>query len=185
MVPVSSCSAEGQYARPEAKPSIRKAGQRRPGCLRVLYAQGLRSEASPKKCGSWNTKRESPSAPLGHRRAAADFFGASSVASALGIRPGRDPETDRRGARHQSPYPNQNCNRGLRSGCRGLGLHKRATRSLPKEDLGIPRQLVDRCSRANPAAAILDVPARGATPRRSISDYDKEEKPGAFGYFLT
>ena len=121
----------------------------------------------------------------GHRRAAADFFGASSVASALGIRSGRDPETDKRGARHQSPYPNQNCNRGLRSGCRGLGLHKPATRSLPKEDLGIPRQPVDRCCRANPAAAILDVPAWGATPRGSISDYDKEEKPGAFGYFFT
>ena len=33
------------------KPPIRKAGQRRPGCLRVSYAQGLRSEASPKKWG--------------------------------------------------------------------------------------------------------------------------------------
>ena len=121
----------------------------------------------------------------GHRRAAADFFGASSVASALGIRSGRDPERTSVEHDNQSPYPNQNCNRGLRSGCRGLGLHKPATRSLPKEDLGIPRQPVDRCCRANPAAAILDVPAWGATPRRSISDYDKEEKPGAFGYFLT
>jgi hypothetical protein len=62
---------------------------------------------------------------------------------------------------------------------------KPATRSLPNEDLGIPRQLVDRRCGANPAAAILDVPAWGATPRRSFSDYDKEEKPGAFGYFLT
>ena len=99
--------------------------------------------------------------------------------------PGRDPERTSVEHDNQSPYPNQNCNRGLRSRCRGLGLHKPATRSLPKEDLGIPRQPVDRCCRANPAAAILDVPAWGATPRRSISDYDKEEKPGAFGYFLT
>jgi len=66
-----------------------------------------------------------------------------------------------------------------------LGLHKPATRSLPKEDLGIPRRPVDRWLRTNSAAAILDVPAWGATPRRSDSDYDKEEKPGAFGYFLT
>jgi len=62
---------------------------------------------------------------------------------------------------------------------------KPATRSLPKEDLGIPRRLDDRRCGANSAAPILDIPAWGATPRRSVSDYDKEEKPGAFGYFLT
>jgi hypothetical protein len=62
---------------------------------------------------------------------------------------------------------------------------KPATRSLPKEELGIPRRLADRCCGAKPAAAILDVPAQGATLRGSVSDYDKEEKPRAFGYFLT
>jgi hypothetical protein len=58
------------------------------------------------------------------------------------------------------------------------------TRSLPKEDLDIPRRPVDRRGGASSATAILDVPAWGATPRRSVSDYDKEEKHRAFGYFL-
>ncbi len=62
---------------------------------------------------------------------------------------------------------------------------KPATRSLPKEGLGIPRRLADRHCGANPTAAVLDVPAWGATPRGSVSDYDKEEKPRALGYFLT
>ena len=59
------------------------------------------------------------------------------------------------------------------------------TRSLPWEDLGIPRRLVEHRCGANSTAAILDVPAWGATPRGSVSDYDKEEKPSALGYFLT
>ena len=59
------------------------------------------------------------------------------------------------------------------------------SRSLPKEDLGIPRRPVDRRCGANPASPILDVPAWGAIPRRSVSDYDKEEQLRAFGYFLT
>lgn len=62
---------------------------------------------------------------------------------------------------------------------------KPATRSLPKEERGIPRRLADRRCGRDPAAAILDVPARGATPRGSVSDYNKEEKPRALGYFLT
>ena len=125
-------------------------------------------------------------ATWGHRRAAADFFGASSVASALGIRSRRDPETNNRGApasvavlepeiATEVPAPDAEASVSSRT----------ATRSLPKEDLGIPQRPVDRRCEANPAAAILDVPAWGATPRRSVSDYNKEEKPGALGYFLT
>jgi hypothetical protein len=62
---------------------------------------------------------------------------------------------------------------------------KPATRSLTKEELGTPRRLADRCCEANSAATVLDVPAWGATPRGSVSDYDKEKTPRALGYFFT
>lgn len=60
------------------------------------------------------------------------------------------------------------------------------TRSLPKENLVLPRRPVDRCLRNSlRLTAILDIPAPGATPRRSISAYDKEDMHRALGYFLT
>jgi hypothetical protein len=126
--------------------------------------------------------QESPSGIVHHRRASADFFGASSVASALGIRSRRDPETDKRGARRRSP--NRNATEVSAPEAADLSPASLTTKSLPKEDLGIPRRLVDRRCGSS-ASAILDFPAWGATPRRSVSDYDKEEKPGALGYFLT
>ena len=58
-------------------------------------------------------------------------------------------------------------------------------RSLPKEDLGIPRRHVDRSCGPTPHQRSWISPRGGATPRRSISDYDKEEMHRAFGYFLT
>ena len=82
------------------KSKIRKAGQQRPDRLRVFYAQGLRSEASPKKwsqagLAAVNVKFREALRPEWAKGFAADFFGANSVASALGIRYGRDPATDR------------------------------------------------------------------------------------------
>jgi len=165
---------------------IRKAGQLRPGCLRVLYAQGLRSEASPKKWGWEEPIQEKPFGTVG----ATEGLQPISSEPAPSHRPwasvpGATPR--RTSVGHGSSHRTRTIMTTEVSApdAENLGLHRPATRSLPKEDLGIPRRPVDRRLRTNSAAAILDVPAWGATPRRSVSDYDKEEKPGAFGYFLT
>src|SRR5579871_4393202 len=124
--------------------SIRKAGQKRPGCLRVLYAQGLRSEASPKKCGDKAPRQESPSAPIGSPKGFSRFLRSQLRRIGLGhpfqARPrngqawgpavaGPEPETAT-----EVSTPDAETSVSSRT----------ATRGLPKEDLGIPRRPVDR-----------------------------------------
>ncbi len=165
---------------------IRKAGQKRPGCLRVSYAQGLRAEASPKKWGfpSKNARKpfgagRSPKGfsrflrsqlrriGLGHPFRARPRNGqAWSTGSDAALEPELQPRPPLRMRRPRSP---QACQRG----------------ASPGRNLVSPGGLSIAAAERTPLPAILDIPAWGATPRRSVSDYDKEEKPGAFGYFLT
>jgi hypothetical protein len=79
---------------PTTAKAIRKPGKSGPASSRSRI-QGLSSETSPKKSAS-KTKPSATSLLLGPRAegfAKADFFGASSVASALDLRTGRDPDT--------------------------------------------------------------------------------------------
>ena len=71
--------------------------------------------------------------------------------------------------RTQGPRPPQACHRG----------------ACPRRILVSLGGLLIVAAEPTPLRRSLDVPAWGATPRRSVSDYDKEEKSRAFGYFLT
>ena len=99
MAPVSTCSAEGPCARHEPKLQSGKPGKGGP----AVFAFPMPKASAPKlhqRNGGFEVRsKKALRRRWGHRRAAADFFGASSVASALGIRSGRDPETDKRRAR--------------------------------------------------------------------------------------
>jgi hypothetical protein len=157
---------------------------------RVLYAQGppLRSftkEMGFRQVGAFSANAKKPSGPNGSPEGFQPISSEPAPsprpwASAPGATPQRTSvEHCRRRARTriatEAPAPD----------ARASVSTSLLSRSLPKEDLGIPRRPVDRRCGAHAAPAILDVPAWGATPRRSVSDYDKEEQLRAFGYFLT
>jgi hypothetical protein len=127
----------------------------------------------------------SPPATASGRRTFSRFLRSQLRRIGLGIRSGRDPKRTsvEHGTKHSCP--NQIATEASAPDAEASVSTSLPTRSLPKEDLGIPRRPVDRRCGAKSAPAILDVPAWGATPRRSVSDYDKEEKHHALGYFLT
>jgi hypothetical protein len=144
---------------------IKKAGQLRPGCLRVSYAQGLRSEASPKK---WDFRSTHARKPFGTVEVTEGLQPISSEpapshrpwASAPGATPKRT--TVRYAARRRTRT--RTATEVSAPDAEASVSTRLPTRSLPKEDLGIPRRPVDHRCGANPAAAILDVPARGCDP---------------------
>jgi len=152
------------------------------------YAQGLRSEASPKKWGSARNllvacstppaagnkvrgcalrpaQAGSPPATRGGRRAVSRFL--RSQLRRIGLGHPRQARP-RRGQTWSTAEPcsDQRCSRGLRSGHRRPRPPPSPPRGAsPKEELGIPRRLADRCC-GQTAAAILDVPALGRDPSR-------------------
>lgn len=185
MVPVSSCSAEGRCARHEPKPHKEsRATAARLSSRFICPRPPLRSFTKEMGVGRTYTRKA-----LRHRWATEGLQPISSEPA-----PAHRPWAPVPGATLKRTSVGHGSSHRTRTiittevsapDAENLGLRRPATRSLPKEDLGIPRRPVDRRLRTNSAAAILDVPAWGATPRRSVSDYDKEEKPGAFGYFLS
>jgi hypothetical protein len=111
------------------------------------------------------------------------FFGASSVASALGIRCRRDPTAESGCARQ--PVPEPDCNRGRCSGRSGPGLQQARQRGAsPRRTLVSLGHLLIPASESKSPAAILDIPAWGATPRRSVSDYERRKQPARSVTFL-
>jgi hypothetical protein len=106
--------------------------------------------------------------PSGHSRVAeglrADFFGASSVASALGIRHGRDPAAERCGSTAGPVLEPELQPRPLLRIQRPRPPASPPTRSLPQEDLGIPRRLVDLLQRSQFRHSNLGCPRSGRDP---------------------
>jgi hypothetical protein len=185
MVPVSSCGAARPCAHDELTP-IRKAGQKAARLSSRFLCPRPPLRSSTKEMGLLKYKARKP-------------FGTAGVTEGLqpissepapshrpwASVPGATPKRTGREYSVRRPTRTRTATEVSAPDAEASVSSKPATRSLPKEDLDIPRRPVDRRCGADPATAILDVPAWGATPRRSVSDYDKEEKPGAFGYFLT
>jgi hypothetical protein len=168
----------------------RKAGQQRPGRLRVLCCprpplRSFTKEMGTRGVGIFNANARTPSGRCWTGGILSRFLRSQLRRIGLGHPLQARPRSGQ-SVSMAMPCPIRNCSRGPRSEHAGAPVSTSPpTRSLPKEDLGIPRRPVDRRCGANPAPAILDVPTLGATPRRSVSAYDKQEYPRAFGHFLT